>query len=399
MSRTERLYYNHPGIRTFDATVVRAEPRGDQAMIWLDRTAFYPTSGGQPFDIGTLGGLRVVDVQDDEAGDVVHVVSGGGLTPGAGVQGSIDWERRFDHMQQHTGQHVLSAVLERAFQARTVSFHLGTDSSTIDIDRELAAPQLASAERDANRVVWDDLPVTIRYATDEEARTLPLRKEPARTGTLRLIEIGRVDLSACGGTHVDRTGAIGQIAIASWERFKGGQRIEFLCGARALGRFQQMRDISAASIRLLSVLPTELPAAIERLQGEAREQKRALLTLQTSLADYEAAAFAQTAEDFPGGHVVLQAVDGDAVRLKALAAAVVTRPGLLAVLVSRSTPVLAVAARSADLTISSHELISTVAKEFGGRGGGKPDLAQCGALQASPAAVLSFVRHRLQTSG
>ena len=392
MPTTERLYYDHPDTRVFEATVVRTDARADRTAVWLHRTAFYPVSGGQPFDTGTLGGAPVLGVEEDEAGDVVHLVGTPAPVAGTTVRGEIDWTRRFDHMQQHTGQHVLSAVLERTFKARTVSFHLGNDSSTVDIDRELTAAQLALGELEANRVVWSDVPVAIRYATEEEARQLPLRKESARSGTLRLIEIEGVDLSACGGTHVHRAGAIGQIGIGSWERFRGGQRIEFVCGARALARFQQLRDISAASLRLLSVLPGELPGAIERLQSELKEQKRALSAVQLQLATHEAAALADTAEQLPRFTLVLQAVDGDAVRLKSLATAVATRPGVVAVLVSTARPTLAVAARASDVDISCHEIIARLAKDFGGRGGGKPDLAQCGGLQAAPDAVLAAAR-------
>jgi alanyl-tRNA synthetase len=392
MPRTERLYYDQPSRRVFDATVVRVGTRGGHPAVWLDCTAFYPTSGGQPFDLGTLGGVPVVDVQDDEEGDVAHVLAADPPIVGSDVRCEIEWPRRFDHMQQHTGQHVLSAALEHAFQARTVSFHLGTESSTIDIDRELTPAQIAAGELEANRFVWNDTPVLIRYVTEEEARELPLRKEPARSGTLRLIEIEGVDLSACGGTHVDRTGAIGQIAVASWERFKGGQRVEFLCGGRALARFQQLRDVLAASIRRLSVLPPELPGAIERLQGELKEQARALNVAQLELAKYEAVALVAAAEPFAQGRVVLRTIDGDAARLKALASAAAAQPGVLAVLVSRSTPVLAVAARSADLAVSCHEIIAALAGQFGGRGGGKPDLAQCGNLQVTSEEVLVFAR-------
>ena len=299
MPNTQRLYYNAPETQSFEATVLRVEPRGEHTSVWLDQTAFYPTSGGQPFDTGALGSAPVVGVEEDEQGDVVHLVGPGAPTVSSAVHGTIDWVRRFDHMQQHTGQHVLSAVLERTFGARTVSFHLGSESSTIDLDRELTPAQLAQAEDEASRIAWSDVPVTIRYASEEEARQLPLRKEPARTGTLRLIEIEGVDLSACGGTHVGRTGAIGQVAIASWERFKGGQRVEFLCGGRSLRRFQDLRDASAASIRLLSVLPGELPDGIARLQAELKEQKRLLTAAQADLAKYEAAALAASAEALP----------------------------------------------------------------------------------------------------
>ncbi|MEQ1911842.1 MAG: DHHA1 domain-containing protein [Vicinamibacterales bacterium] len=392
MPATERLYYDDSSLMSFDATVVRTESRGDHVAVWLDRTAFYPTSGGQPFDTGTLGGAPVLDVEDDDAGDVVHVVSGAVPDVGATLRGDVDALRRFDHMQQHTGQHVLSAVIEHAFGARTIGFHLGTDASTIDIDRDLTPTQIARVELSANDVVWRDVPVSVRYATDDEARALPLRKESARAGTLRLVDIQGVDLSACGGTHVARTGSLGPVVVSSWERFKGGQRIEFLCGARAVRRFQQLRDMASASIRLLSVLPGQLPDAIERLQGDAREQKRALVAAQLELAKYEAAALAGGAEPQSFGRAVLRIVDGDGVRLKALASAIVARPDLLVVLISRNAPVLAVAARSSNVTVPCHELISALARQFGGKGGGKPDLAQCGGLQAQPEDVLAASR-------
>jgi len=392
MPNTRRLYYNAPDTQSFEATVLRVEPRGEHTSVWLDQTAFYPTSGGQPFDTGILGSAPVVGVEEDEHGDVAHLVGPGAPTVGTAVHGTIDWGRRFDHMQQHTGQHVLSAVLERMFRARTVSFHLGSESSTIDLDRELTPAQLAQAEYEASRIAWSDVPVTIRYASEEEARQLPLRKEPARTGTLRLIEIEGVDLSACGGTHVGRTGAIGQVAVSSWERFKGGQRVEFLCGGRSLRRFRDLRDASAASIRLLSVLPGELPDGIARLQAELKEQKRLLTAAQADLAQYEAAALAASAEALPTVKAVLQIVDGDAARLKALASALAAHHRIVAVLVSRATPALAVAARGADVTVSCQELIGALLKTFGGRGGGKPDLAQCGGLNAAPGAIVSAAR-------
>ena len=250
---TDRLYYNDPSLREFEATVTGVERAGDRLRVALDRTAFYPTSGGQPFDTGTLGQLRVIDGVDDNGGTIAHVVENGALEVGDPVHGAIDWPRRFDHMQQHTGQHVLSAAFEHLFQVRTLSFHLGVAASTIDLAREMAADEIAAAEGEANRIVWEDRPVAIRYASGEEAAALKLRKEPVRSGTLRLVEVEGFDLSACGGTHVARTGAIGVIAVGAWERFKGGQRIEFLCGGRALERFRRMRDAVTAGVRLLSV--------------------------------------------------------------------------------------------------------------------------------------------------
>ncbi|MBW8862942.1 MAG: alanyl-tRNA editing protein, partial [Acidobacteria bacterium] len=201
---TDRLYYADPYLRDFDATIHRVESRDGRTVVTLDRTAFYPTSGGQPFDTGTLGPFRVVEVVDEDDGTVAHVVEPRTenpepqnpepenenaerrtpyFEPGLQLHGAIDWPRRFDHMQQHTGQHVLSAAFERLFHIRTVSFHLGADVSTIDLAREASVAEIAAAEDDANQVVWEDRPVSIRYATAEEAAQLPLRKEPKRSGT------------------------------------------------------------------------------------------------------------------------------------------------------------------------------------------------------------------------
>jgi alanyl-tRNA synthetase len=404
---TDRLYYSDPYLQTFDATVTGVERRDDRLVVALDRTAFYPTSGGQPFDTGVLGTLRVVDVVDREDGSIAHVVEPrtpnpeprtnpepGTLNPEPGmvVRGVIDWARRFDHMQQHTGQHVLSAAFDRLFGVRTVSFHLGAAVSTIDLAREVSPSDIATTEAEANRIVWEDRPVAIRFVTAEEAARLPLRKEPVRGGTLRLIDVEQFDLSACGGTHVARTGGIGIIAVASWERFKGGQRIEFLCGRRALNGYRGLRDAMTASVRLLSVLPEELPAAIERMQGDAKEQKRSLVALQTDLARFRADELAASAEPTPAGQLVLRALDADANGLKVLAAAVVARPGHLVVLVSTSTPALVIVARSADVSTSAEQLLATLIAKFGGRGGGKPELAQGGGLNASSDAIISAVR-------
>ena len=425
---TDRLYYTDPYLQTFDATIERVEHRDERFVVTLDRTAFYPSSGGQPFDTGLLGPLRVVDVVDEEDGTIAHVVERGtpnaeprtpnaeprtpnaeprttnleprtnlepgtlNLEPGMRVRCAIDWARRFDHMQQHSGQHVLSAAFDRLFGVRTVSFHLGAAVSTIDLAREVSPADIAAAEAEANRIVWEDRNVTIRFATAEEAARLPLRKEPVRGGTLRLVDVEGFDLSACGGTHVARTGGIGVIAIASWERFKGGQRIEFLCGGRALSAFRSLRDTVSGSVRLLSVLPEELPASIERLQADAKDQKRFLAALQGELARYRAEELAASAEPTAAGKLVARTVDADANGLKALATAIAARPGFVVVLVSSSTPALAVVARSPDVSLSAQQLLASLMAQFGGRGGGKPEFAQGGGLAATPDAILQAAR-------
>jgi alanyl-tRNA synthetase len=398
---TERLYYADPYLREFDAPVSRVERRDGRAAVVLDRTAFYPTSGGQPFDSGTLVGvegtpvLRVLDVEDDGA-HVAHVVDDPvELIPGQIVHGVIDWTRRFDHMQQHSGQHLLSAAIDRRFGVRTVSFHLGAAASTIDLSRELTKEELTDAELDANRVVWENRRVTIRYATAEEAATLQLRKESVREGTLRLIEIEAFDLSACGGTHVDRTGAIGIIAVGAVERFKGGQRVEFLCGGRALEKFRSMRDTLAGAVRALSVLTEELPGAIEKLQVESRERQKTLSSLQKKLAKYHAVELAAAAEQNLAGKLVARAVDADADGLKSLASMITAATGHIALLVSIGTPALVVVARSQDVAVPANRIVQTLIEKFGGRGGGRSDLAQAGGLSGTPDAILAAGRAAL----
>ncbi|MBA3272127.1 MAG: alanyl-tRNA editing protein, partial [Acidobacteria bacterium] len=207
---TTRLYYAEPYRTSFSATVVSCAPRDFGFEVVLDQTAFYPTSGGQPYDLGSLGDARVQDVVDREDGAIAHVVDRH-LPPGARIEGAIDWTRRFDHMQQHSGQHLLSAAYDRLFGVRTESFHLGATSATIDLGREVTSPQIRAAEDEANRIVWENRPVLVRSASAEEAAAMPLRKKSLRTGALRLIDIEDFDLSACGGTHVAHTGAVGVI--------------------------------------------------------------------------------------------------------------------------------------------------------------------------------------------
>lgn len=388
---TERLYYTDPSIAEFQATVTHVDLIDGRRIVRLDRTAFYPSSGGQPFDLGTLAGVRVVDVNEGESGEVNHVVEGD-LAVGATVEGWIDWARRFDHMQQHTGQHVLSAAFDTLLNARTESFHLGADSATIDLARELTPREVARAEDDANRVVWEDRPVHIRFVGAAEAASLPLRKTPAREGTLRLIEVEGYDLSACGGTHVARSGAVGVIAITGWERFKGGMRVGFVCGGRALAAHRRLRDVVNDSVRLLSTTQDDLPAGIERLQGEAKEAKRQIKDLQLKLSGLEADRLAAASPD----GVVIATFDGwDQSGLKGIAASIAARPAFVAALLGGPAPYAVVIARGADRSIDCGGVLKQVAAKFGGKGGGRPELAQGGGLQGEPGEIADYLRSLL----
>jgi alanyl-tRNA synthetase len=415
---TSRIYYTDPYCRRFEASVAKAFVHDGRPAALLDRTAFYPTSGGQPFDTGKLfeargagragevGGERrgpygsAIDVIEtvDLDDDVVHILSGP-VIEGATVCGEIEWTRRFDHMQQHTGQHILSAAFDRLFQNRTVSFHMGADVSTIDLQREASWDQIAHAEGEANRVVSENREVAIRLVSSEHAAALPLRKEPARAGTLRLIEVKDFDLSACGGTHVSRTGAIGSLVVTAAEKFKGGTRVTFACGTRAIRAFQSLRDAVAGSVRLLSVLPRELPAAIERMQAETKDLRRTLRKFQEALASHEAAHLIGACEVGNGAAlVIVEALDGwDANGLKAIATHIAAQANAAVALFSRTPPHPVVIARSPGMPVDAAAVLGELINRFGGRGGGKADLAQGGGFGGNLSEILGAARQLLES--
>ena len=388
---TTRIYFTDALATEFDATVVSSVAAGDRFRVVLDRTAFYPTSGGQPFDTGTLGAARVLEVEDDDAG-VIHHVLNAPLEPGTRIKGRIDWPRRLDHMQQHTGQHILSAAFDRLFQVRTTSFHLGADVATIDLAREVTPAEIAQAQTEANRIIWEARPITVRFVSEEEATKLPLRKEPVKTGLLRIVEVTDFDVSACGGTHVPQAGMIGAILVAGWERFKGATRLTFVCGGRALRSHDALRDVVVAATRALSVLPSEVEGAIGRLQSEAREKERELRRIQEAMATLRAGVLRHSAPTLGRVRGVLLTEPGlDAAALKVLASAVVSEPGFVAVITGDAKPTPVVVARSADVALDAGAWMKRATAELGGRGGGRPEAAQ-GGLDAGPERILEFAR-------
>ena len=394
---THRLYYTDAYATEFEADVIAADafPDGRTGVV-LDRTAFYPTSGGQPFDTGTLGSARVVDVLDREDGTILHVIDG--AAPVGHVAGRLDWGRRFEHMQQHTGQHLLSSAFVRAIGVETVGFHLGSTASTIDLARVVTPSEVGRAEDLANEIVWEDRPVTVRFVAERDAATLPLRKEPVRAGPLRIVEIDGFDVSACGGTHVARTGSVGLVAVAAAEKFRGGTRLEFVCGVRALRTVRSLRDSVAAAVRLTSTGPGDLARAIEQLQSDNRELRRQARETGERLASWEAEGLAARAVDHESVRLVLEALDADPDGLKALARRIAARPGHAAVLVSRKPPLSLVVARAEDVPLDAGSLVKEIAARFGGRGGGRAELAQAGGLDAPPEAVLAAVPAHLPIS-
>jgi alanyl-tRNA synthetase len=394
---SERLYYQDSFLRTFAGavTAVRELAGGHGESIWqvsLDRTAFYPTSGGQPFDTGVLakpspGGttldIPVEQVEEDEEGMVWHFVREP-LATGTHVEGRIDWERRFDHMQQHTGQHLLSAVFLRELQAETVSFHLGESISTIDLSvGTLAHHSLERVERIANETIGEDRPVTSRYVSRSEAEAMlaagELRKLPDREGTIRMIDIADCDRNACGGTHVRSTGQIGGLLVRRVEKVSRGLRVEFVCGLRAVRAARADRAILGETAALLSTGPAELAAGVGRLLSEAKVSAKDRQKLREELAAFQGERLAAEAPIEDGLRLIVRAWkdrDRDYVRMLASRTAAAAPCTAVIFCAKEGNPVRVFVARSPDLDFDCGRILREALAQLGLRGGGSADLAQ-----------------------
>jgi alanyl-tRNA synthetase len=384
---THRLYYYDATCRTFTARVIAQQQMdgGDGVLrpaVCLDQTAFYPTSGGQPHDTGALGGISVIDVQETEDGKIWHFLDYPLPADVQEVSGEIDWNRRFDHMQQHSGQHLLSAAFEDLMGGHTIGFHLGRESSTIDLDLGSLAWEAAfRVEQQVNEVIWQNRSFTMEIMISDDAADLLLRKPPAVTGDVRVIRVESFDACACGGTHVSAAGEIGLVKVTGVENYKGGVRVHFLCGRRALTDYQQtLRMLQTASLAL-SVGPAELVEAIERLGDEAKESRRELRKAQGELTGYEAERLWRESAEIDGKHVVVRHwIDRSFAEARALAAQLRVQPNTLVLLaVTEPKGVRLVCSRSDDLPgVDASRVLREVAGALGGRGGGQPTLAQGG---------------------
>jgi alanyl-tRNA synthetase len=375
---TERLYYSDSHLIEFEARVVDVTDRvsGWTAVV-LDQTAFYPTGGGQPSDTGTLNGSRVVECIDDGDNGVLHVVQGAAPVRDSVVRGRVDWARRLDHIQQHTGQHILSQAFVKLFNAPTKGFRVMDASCEIDV--ELKNPTTEIIERAvelANNVIWEDRSITILNVTSEQAAELSLRKEPAREGELRLIEIEGFDLTPCGGTHAYRTGEVGMIAVRSWERAKGLTRMEFVAGTRALADYRKANKSAREMAALFSTGRDDAPQLAAQMVEENKELHRRVRMLEEVAAGVEAEKLLASAE----AGIVVQVFEGrDAESLKKLAHALMTKPGTVALLGSRDKDTARlVFARSSDAPGDMSMLMREACTMLDGRGGGKPEMAQGG---------------------
>jgi alanyl-tRNA synthetase len=381
---TERLYYADPYLRAFDATVVQTREVDGHPAVVLDRTTFYPTSGGQPHDTGLLSGVRVVDVFVDEEGDVVHVLSVG--LAGEQVHGEVDWPRRTDHMQQHTGQHILSQAYVEAAGAETVSFHLGEDTSTIDLDRAPLEDDLtARAEAIANRIVMEDRAVTAHFVDADELAELPLRKPPAVEGPIRVVTVASFDWSACGGTHVTATGQVGPIKVVRIERRKDLSRVHFLCGWRALADYQRKQAVVQALTAHLTTSEDELLASIERLEEGSKQLSKELNAAQMALLEVEVGRWLEEAEPVGGQRVVrLSFGERDRTLLREAARQLAEHSGVVALLAAERPQTQFVFAAAEDVDADMGALMRVATAVVGGRGGGHARFAQGGAPEGGP---------------
>ena len=330
----ERLYYEDAYRTSFVAQVAERLTFEGQPAVRLDRSAFYPTSGGQPHDTGSLNGTAVVDVHAGSDGSVLHLLAHPLPEETTSVAGQVDWPRRYDHMQQHSGQHLLSQVFFRNLGLETVSVHFGDAMNTLDLDGPtLTARQLAVVETAVNEMVWQDRSIRAYWITDAERDKVPLRRAPTVQGKMRIVEIDKFDWSACGGTHVRRTGEIGQISLLRIEKHRGRSRVHFVCGGRALVDAAQRRGLLATTAGLLDSSVHDVPDLVSKLQDALRGAERELNAQGEALVEYQARELLAAAETAAGVRVVARELaDAEPASVQKLARALIAEPGVVALL-------------------------------------------------------------------
>lgn len=389
---TERLYYTDAYLRAFDARIV--DRTADGRTIYLDRTAFYPTSGGQPFDTGTLAGITVIDVVD-EGERIAHVLTSPAPRDLQTVSGIVDWNRRFDHMQQHTGQHLLSALFADRFKLHTVSVHFGASSSTLDLDEELvSAKTLIAVEELANLAIAESHEVSVTF--ESAATAAGLRKPPPREGELRIVDIESLDRSACGGTHLHTTAEIGTLLIRGAERVRKTTRVDFVCGLRAVRTARADHELLTALAQSAGVAATELAAKMKSQGEELRAAQSARREASTALDAYHARERFDSAIPDANGRrrIVIDRRDARAPatvdELRSLAQATLALGDALFIGTLPSPPTIVVASSEGGLDAGA--TLKKLLADHGGRGGGNARIAQgtvptLGALDAVVAAL------------
>lgn len=380
---TRKLYHIDQYLTTFSSAVVeRIDVEGRPAII-LEQTAFYPTSGGQPHDTGTLNNTQVIDVIENENHQIIHLLEK--PIEEELVGGCIDWKRRFDHMQQHTGQHLLSQACIKICDAETLSFHLGEEVSTIDVNHSgIGEYEVNAVEELANRIIYENREIVAHFVNKEETHKFPVRKLPTVERNIRIIEIKDFDFSPCGGTHCSHTGEIGMVKVRKWERYKGGTRIQFICGWRALQDYQQKTTVLKHLTEMLSSGEPDLPQNVGKLQEEAKSLRREYATLTKHLLEYEAKALLAERETFGDFSVLLKAFDNRHPKdLRILANKILEHSPSTIVLFGGKAEAKAslIFLRSEGLPFDMNQLMKTACAVINGKGGGQPQQAQGGGTE------------------
>ena len=378
----EKLYYSDAFLKNFTATVTDCTDLKGKTALLLDRTAFYPEGGGQPADHGTIGGAQVLDVQEKD-GEIFHIVDLP-LAPGTAVDCAIDWQRRFDHMQQHSGEHILSGILCQMFACDNVGFHMGADTVTIDYNAEFTYEQALEAERRANAVIAADRAAEITFPSAEELERLDYRSKKTLTGQVRIVRFPEADCCACCGTHVLRAGQVELVKILSCQKFREGVRLEILCGRRAVDFFAAVYDQSRAVAQALSVKPRTIADAVSRLQAELADTKFRAARMEEELCTL-------TAKEFSGaGDVLLFRPAMEPASVRRLADAVAAACGGLAAVFAGEDGHYNYALLRAD-GADIAAMVKAMNAALGGRGGGRSGFAQ-GSAAASRTAIEEFFR-------
>ena len=380
---TERLYYDASYMDEFTAYVTAVREKDGKTEVALNRSAFYPTSGGQPYDTGVMGNVRVLDVNVDNAGEVWHLIDGE-LNVGDEVFCKIDWARRFDHMQQHAGEHMLAGAVYRHFGGNTIGLHLGAEVSTIDVtmpdgSTHLTEEQIHILEMDVNEQIHEDVPIKCWFPDEQELSELPLRKPPTVKEHVRIVAIGNKEMVACGGTHPSTAGQIGMVKIVDARPAKGKMRLGFICGMRAFRDYQKRMIVSDRAAEMFSTKVENLPDAVAKMQENIVSLQRELNNMRREQALREIDGLMKNAAEMDGAKVAagtLPSLTPDA--LRELASGLIEQSGVIALLASpkESGGYLTLFARSQDVKYDVGKLLREASSSCGGKGGGKPDFAQ-----------------------
>ena len=388
---SKRLYYEESYLQEFKGKILEKVKIDGKPALILDKTCFYPTSGGQPNDLGYIQGVPIIDVIEDNE-KIIHVLKEG-IKEGCGdtIIGKIDWERRFDHMQQHLGQHILSGALMKLWSAETVSFHLGEEVCTLDIAKEeLTEEEAKKAEECANEIIFDNRPVKCYFVEgEEELKRLNLRKVPEKTGKIRIIEVEDFDLSACGGTHCRATGEVGMIKITKWEKRGEKIRLEFICGRRAWKDYFWKNEVIKNISNKLTIKDSELREAIDRMLEERKEIRKELKEFKEKLQDYEAKRLIDESSLRDNRIKIInkvfeennfQEVRGLVQKIINLDDSVVVLAGIKSKGEGEGAKILFACSRVLEYDMNG--LIREAGKFIEGRGGGAPNFAQAGGKKA-----------------